>query len=42
MSPEHFATLQAAIANVLRDNPDAWADYQAAGLTANRFRWDVY
>ena len=37
----HYDFIKAKCDDVLRDNPDGWEDYKAAGLSQTRFRWDV-
>lgn len=37
----HYEHMKDAIAPVLAAHPDAWAKYQADGLSATRFNFDV-
>ncbi len=41
MTPADFETLKAAAEAVLAAAPDARQKYADAGLSAQRFRWDV-
>jgi hypothetical protein len=41
IKPEHFEVLSAAIGAILAAKPEAAAAYQKAGLSHERFRWDV-
>lgn len=41
IKPEHLEHMRAAIAPLLAKHPEAPAQYKAAGLTPERYRWDV-
>jgi len=41
VKPEHYAALEAALHEVAEKYPDGPAQYGAAGLSDERFRWDA-
>lgn len=41
ISTEHFRQLKLMCEAVMQDHPDGWLKYEAAGLSHERFRWDV-
>lgn len=42
IKPEHFEALKTACFQALKDHPFDASEYRAAGLSAKRYRWDVY
>jgi len=41
IKPEHYAIIQKAISDALTSNPTVAIEYQAAGFTPMRLRWDM-
>lgn len=41
IKPEHLQKLREVIEEVVKNRPEALAQYKAAGLSHKRYRWDV-
>lgn len=42
IKPEHYELMKTAIEALVATKPDAYAEYQKAGLSDMRYNWDVF